>query len=83
MQMDSSIAREFNVTPKRLRIIATSMALYLFLVVWPVSDCVRYFWAGDPGAFSLQRMLVAFFVALGFGIYAYLQMRRLTIVDNA
>lgn len=69
--------RDMAVTRAKLQKIAAGMSLYLFFVLWPVTDWVRLTFADDANAFSASRMITALLCAMGFGVYAQWQMQRL------
>lgn len=72
--------RHFAVNPRKIRLIAIVMGLYIALVMWPAFDLCRLFFAADPRAFSLQRGAYAAGFAVVFSLYAYWQMARLCLL---
>ncbi|MBD2858075.1 hypothetical protein IB286_03575 [Spongiibacter sp. KMU-158] len=76
-QSNAQINRELNVTVKRLRTISILMSLYFLFVITPAIALVRANYAGDPNAFSIERMLTAVGIAVFFAVYAQWQMKRL------
>lgn len=74
-------ARPFVISKKRLARVALAMALYGLCIVYPTYVVLRLVWGPREWAGWGELGWVALFAGL-FGLYAYREMVRLTIVGG-